>query len=79
MRSQTQEAKKSFLLRVAGIPLRNRERSSVIWRNLYVDMLLFSIKGSQLRFRLLGKSKLEETQENIQNSVKCLESEQVSL
>uniref|UniRef100_A0A8C6LCZ4 Reverse transcriptase domain-containing protein n=1 Tax=Nothobranchius furzeri TaxID=105023 RepID=A0A8C6LCZ4_NOTFU len=49
-RSRVQAAKKSFLLRVSGLSLRDRLRSSVILEGLGVDPLLLHIERSQLRW-----------------------------
>uniref|UniRef100_A0A8C6NQZ4 Reverse transcriptase domain-containing protein n=1 Tax=Nothobranchius furzeri TaxID=105023 RepID=A0A8C6NQZ4_NOTFU len=49
-RLRIQAAEMSFLQRVAGLSLRDRVRSSVIWEGLRVDPLLLSIERSQLRW-----------------------------
>ena len=43
-------AKMSFLRRVAGLTLRDRVRSSDIWEELRVKLLLFRVEGSQLQW-----------------------------
>ena len=47
-RQKTQEAEIRFLCRVAGLSLRDRMRSSVIYKGLRVELLLLYIKGSQM-------------------------------
>uniref|UniRef100_A0A8C6P1M8 Reverse transcriptase domain-containing protein n=1 Tax=Nothobranchius furzeri TaxID=105023 RepID=A0A8C6P1M8_NOTFU len=49
-RWQMHAAEMSFLQRVAGLPLRDRVRSSVIREGLGVDLLLLHIKRNQLRW-----------------------------
>ncbi|KAK0146243.1 DNA damage-regulated autophagy modulator protein 2 [Merluccius polli] len=48
-RSQIHAAKMSSLRRVAGLSLRDRVRSSDIWRELRVEPLLLHVERSQLR------------------------------
>ena len=43
-------AEMSFLRRVAGLSLRDRVRSSVIWEELGVDPLLLRVEKSQMRW-----------------------------
>ncbi len=50
MRSRIPAAKTSFLRRVAGLRLRDRVRSSDIWRELGVELLLPCADSSQLRW-----------------------------
>ncbi len=49
MRSRIQAAEMSFLRRVAGLSLRDRVRSSDIWRESGVEPLLLRDERSQLR------------------------------
>ena len=49
-RLRIQVAKMSFLPRVAGLSLRDRVRSSDIWRELGVEPLLLRVERSQLRW-----------------------------
>ena len=49
-RSWVQAAEMSFLHRVAGLSLRDRVRSSVIWEELGVDPLLLHVERSQIRW-----------------------------
>ncbi len=50
MRLRIQAAEMSFLCRVAGLSLRDRVRSSDIWRELRVEPLLLHVERSQLRW-----------------------------
>lgn len=50
MRLWIQAAKITFLLGVAGLSLRDKVRSSGIWRELRVELLLLRIERSQLRW-----------------------------
>jgi len=50
MRSRIQVAEMSFLRRVAGLNLRDRVRSSDIWRELGVEPLLLRVRRSHLRW-----------------------------
>ncbi|KAK5873269.1 hypothetical protein PBY51_018325 [Eleginops maclovinus] len=49
-RSRIQAAEMGFLRRVAGISLRDKVRSSVIWEGLGVEPLLLHVERSQLRW-----------------------------
>ena len=49
-RSRVQVAEMSFLRRVAGLPFRDRVRSSVIREELGVDPLLLRVERSQMRW-----------------------------
>ncbi|TWW65163.1 hypothetical protein D4764_21G0000630 [Takifugu flavidus] len=49
-RSRVQAAKMSFLRRVAGLSLRDRVRSSAIWKELGVEPLLLRVERSQMRW-----------------------------
>ena len=48
-RSQVQAAEMSFLCRVTRLNLRDRARSSDIWRKLGVEPLLLHVERGQLR------------------------------
>ena len=50
MRSRIQAAEMSFLRGVAGLSLRDRVRSSDIWRELGVEPLLLCVERGQLRW-----------------------------
>ncbi|KAK0137883.1 putative RNA-directed DNA polymerase from transposon X-element [Merluccius polli] len=49
-RSRVQAAEMSFLRRVAGLSLRDRVRSLVIWEELGVDPILLRVERSQMRW-----------------------------
>ena len=49
-RSRIQAAKNCFCRRVAGLSVRDRVRSSDIWRELGVEALLIRVKNCQLRW-----------------------------
>ncbi|TWW62415.1 hypothetical protein D4764_04G0010620 [Takifugu flavidus] len=49
-RSRVQAAEMSFLHRVAGLSLRDRVRSSAIWEELRVELLLLRVERSQMRW-----------------------------
>ena len=49
-RSRIQAAKMSFLRRVTGLRLRDKVRSSDIWREIGVEPLLLLVERSQLRW-----------------------------